>query len=159
VPRSHDHLFECRLVWTGGSHGPTAAYDGYDRGYRVDVEGKPPLHGSAAPAFRGDGALHNPEDLLMAALSACHCLSYLALAARAKVLVLGYEDRATGTMSTIDGKIRFREVILHPKVWVARGTDLARARAMHHDAHEECFIASSVNFPVENQPEILERDV
>ena len=158
MPRAHDHHFEARLTWTGASRGPTRDYESYDRAFRVDIEGKPPLVGSAAAAFRGDPAHHNPEDLLVAALSSCHCLSYLALAARAKIAVLAYEDHATGTMSLIDGKIRFREVMLRPKVWVARGTDLSKARDLHHRAHEECFIASSVNFPVENQPEIAERD-
>jgi len=155
---SHEHHFACHLTWTGASRGSTRSYDAYDRTYRVEIENKPPLVGSSAPVFRGDAALHNPEDWLVAALSACHCLSYLAIAARAQLLVVAYEDRATGTMTMIDGRIRFREVTLRPRVSVAAGSDLDRARALHHDAHEQCFIANSVNFPVRNEPEILVTD-
>ena len=80
-----DHVFRCSLEWTGAAGGATTHYDHYRRDYRVDFPDKPSLLGSAAPAFRGDGSLHNPEDLLVAALSACHCLSYLALCARARI--------------------------------------------------------------------------
>jgi organic hydroperoxide reductase OsmC/OhrA len=152
---SHEHHFQCRLTWTGASQGPTTSYDAYSRDLLVEVDGKPALRGSAAPPFRGDGKVHNPEDLLVAALAECHCLSYLALASRAGIVVVGYEDQATGVIARIDGKIRFREATLHPRVWVAPGTDLEKARALHEKAHTECFIASSVNFPVKNEPEIL----
>jgi organic hydroperoxide reductase OsmC/OhrA len=151
----NEHLFECRLTWTGASGGATTNRDGYSRDLLVEVEGKPPLAGSSAPAFRGDAKAHNPEDLLVAALSECHCLSYLALAARAGMAVLAYEDRATGTLAKIDGKFRFRGVTLRPRVWVMQGTNVQQARALHEKAHGECFIANSVNFPVSSEPEIL----
>jgi organic hydroperoxide reductase OsmC/OhrA len=155
---SREHHFECRLEWTGAAKGPTRSYEAYDRTYRIEIEGKPALVGSSAAVFRGNPALHDPEDMLVAALSSCHCLSYLALAARAGLLVVAYRDRATGTMTRIGDRIRFREVTLRPRVWVAPGSDLERARELHHRAHEECFIANSVNFPVENEPEILVAD-
>jgi organic hydroperoxide reductase OsmC/OhrA len=151
---SHVHVFQCRLVWTGATPEGTASLDTYSRTYRVDFEGKPSLIGTAAPAFRGDPSLHNPEDLLVAALSACHCLTYLALCARAGIRVLSYEDDASGTMQREGGVIRFTEATLHPRVTVAAGTDLERARALHERAHAECFIANSVNFPVRNEPAI-----
>jgi len=124
----------------------------------VDFEGKPPLTGSAAPPFRGDGALHNPEDLLVAALCACHCLSYLALCARAKIEVRGYEDEAMGRME-LSGEgeergLQFVEVLLRPTVTVAPGSDLAKAERLHGRAHAACFIARSMNFPVRNEPTI-----
>lgn len=144
-------------MWTGASGGPTRSYESYDRTYRIEFDGKPTLLGSSAAAFRGNPLLHNPEDLLVASLSACHCLSYLAVAARAKLEVVAYEDCAAGTMANFDGRIRFREVTLRPRVWLVPGSDLDRARELHHDAHEECFIANSVNFPVRNEPEILVR--
>jgi organic hydroperoxide reductase OsmC/OhrA len=152
---SHEHHFACHLTWIGSSRGPTQSYESYDRTYRIEIEGKPPLVGSSAPPYRGDGSLFNPEDWLVAALSACHCLSYLAIAARAELLVVSYEDRATGTMAMVDRRMRFREVTLRPRVHVAPGSDLDLARAFHKDAHEQCFIANSVNFPVTNEPEIL----
>lgn len=150
------HRFAARLTWTGAAQGPVRDYDGYSREYRVEMDGKPPLIGSAAKPFRGDPGLHNPEDLLMASLSACHCLSYLALCARAGIVVLAYEDSATGTMAfdRTAKVMRFTEVVLHPVVHVAPGSDLEKARALHEDAHHECFIANSVNFPVRNEPEV-----
>jgi organic hydroperoxide reductase OsmC/OhrA len=154
-----EHQFAARLVWTGAEHGPVRDYDGYSREYRIDIEGKPPLRGSAAQAFRGEPSLHNPEDLLVAALASCHCLSYLALCARAGIVVEGYEDSATGTMAwDPETKVmRFREVTLRPTVRLAAGATpelVARAQALHDKAHHACFIAASVNFPVRNQPTV-----
>ena len=149
-----EHRFECRLVWSGAAKGPTASYEDYSREYRVDFEGKPSIRGSAAPAFRGDPTLHDPEDMLVAALSACHCLSYLALCARAGVHVIGYEDEVFGRMERVDGVVKFTDVTLHPKVTVAPGSDAEKARALHERAHAVCFIANSVNFPVRHAPTI-----
>jgi organic hydroperoxide reductase OsmC/OhrA len=151
---SDDHRFECRLVWAGASKGPTTTYEGYSREYRIDFKGKPSLRGSAGAAFRGDESLHNPEDLLVASLSACHFLSYLAVCARGGVHVVGYEDDAEGKMERVDGVVRFTEVTLHPKVTIAPGSDADKARALHEKAHAVCFIANSVNFPVRNAPKI-----
>ena len=148
------HRFQCRLVWTGATQGPTASYEGYSREYRIDIQGKPSLRGSSSPVFLGDASLHNPEDLLVAALSACHCLSYLALCARAGVHVVSYEDETEGAMDKVDGVVRFTEVTLHPKVMIAPGSDPEKARALHERAHAICFIANSVNFPVRNKPTI-----
>jgi organic hydroperoxide reductase OsmC/OhrA len=149
------HLFECRLAWTGAMRGPTTDYASYAREYRVDFAGKPSLIGSAAAAFRGDAALYNPEDLLMAALSSCHCLSYLALAARAKIAVVAYEDTASGRMEHKEGATRFVDVLLRPRVTLAPAADVERAIALHAKAHAQCFIASSVNFPVRNEPIVI----
>ena len=146
--RTDEHHFECELSWSGAAKGATSSYAAYSREFRIEIEGKPVLVGSSAAVFRGDSSLHNPEDLLVASLSSCHFLSYLADAARAGVVVVDYKDHATGVMARIDGKIRFREVMLHPRVWVAAGGDLDKAHSLHHLAHERCFIANSVNFPV-----------
>ncbi len=95
----HEHHYAVRLIWTGAQRGPTRDYQSYSRSYRVEIEGKPPLEGSADPTFRGDSGRHNPEDLLVAALSACHMLSYLADCARAGIEVIAYEDQASGMMA------------------------------------------------------------
>ena len=149
MARTHD--YRARLTWTGAERGPTSSYEAYSREYVVDVEGKPPLRGSADPMFRGDAALHNPEDLLVAALSTCHLLSYLAHAARAGVHVVAYEDDASGTMEFSGGGGRFTEVTLRPRVTVAPGTDESLAHRLHDRAHADCFIASSMNFPVRHE--------
>jgi len=155
TPHSDAHRFECRLVWTGAAKSHTLDYETYSREHRIDGKGKPTsLSGTAAPAFHGDPARWNPEEMLVASLSACHFLSYVALCARAGIPVIGYEDEATGTMSKVDRVVRFSEVVLHPRVTLAAGADAEKARALHEKAHSICFIANSVNFPVRNEPTI-----
>jgi organic hydroperoxide reductase OsmC/OhrA len=150
---AREHHFAARLVWTGAERGPIRDYESYARDYRVEIAGKPPLEGSSDPAFRGDPAKHNPEDLLVAALAGCHMLSYLALCARAGIEVVAYEDQASGIMAIKDRKMRFVEVTLAPKVTIAAG-DPEQAQSLHEQAHAACFIASSVNFPVRNTPTV-----
>ena len=145
------HNFAARTVWTGAAQGPTDPYQDYSREYAIEVAGKPGLQGSADAAFLGDASLHNPEDLLVVSLSACHLLSYLACCARAGVSVVSYEDDASGTMEIKDRRLRFTEVTLRPKVTIAAARDIDKARALHADAHDVCFIANSVNFPVHHE--------
>ena len=114
----------------------------YDREYRVEIAGKPPLDGlGGAGASAAIPAEHNPEDLLVAALSACHLLSYLALCARAGIEVASYEDQASGLMAIKSGRMRFTEVTLAPRVTIAAG-DLDKAVALHEAAHRRCSSAT-----------------
>lgn len=145
---AHVHHFSAKLTWTGAAKGTTSSYESYSRDHVIEVPGKPPLPGSADEVFRGDASRHNPEDLLVVSLSACHMLTYLAEAARAGVHVVAYSDAASGTMQLHQGKMRFTEVSLRPQVVIAKGSDPARAERLHEQAHEHCFIANSVNFPV-----------
>ncbi len=149
------HTYATHLIWTGNTGPGTSTYKSYGREYVVRIDGKAELHGSADPAFRGDASRHNPEDLLVASLSACHMLWYLHLCAVAKVVVVGYEDEATGTMLLDqDGGGRFTEVILRPRVTVADAGMIEPANALHAEAHAKCFIANSMNFPVKHEPAI-----
>jgi organic hydroperoxide reductase OsmC/OhrA len=143
--------FTASLCWTGAGSAGTAAYDAYSREHLIEIEGKPPLRGSSAPAFRGDPGRHNPEDLLLASLAACHMLWYLHLAAEAGIVVTAYRDRASATMAMKDGRMRFTEVTLRPEVTVLEG-DPEQALALHGAANRACFIANSVNFPVRHEP-------
>ncbi len=143
--------YQARIEWTGAKAGGTTSYQAYSREYEVTSEGKPTIRGSADRQFRGDPSLYNPEDLLVIALSTCHLLSYLAECARAGVNVVAYEDDARGTMQMKDGAIRFTDVLLQPRVTIAPGSDVEKAKALHAKAHEECFIANSVNFPVRHE--------
>jgi organic hydroperoxide reductase OsmC/OhrA len=146
------HDYGTHLVWEGNTGEGTARYAGYDRAYRVLIPGKPALAGSADPAFRGDAARHNPEDLFLAAISSCHMLSYLALCARQGVNVLAYEDDATGRMATdASGGGRFVEVVLHPRVTITTADDLAAAQALHATAHAHCFIANSCSVEIRHE--------
>jgi organic hydroperoxide reductase OsmC/OhrA len=155
VPRVHE--YRGVTDWVGASAGGTTGYDSYSREYAFSIEGKPVLRGSADPTFRGDARLHNPEELLLCALSACHLLSYLALCARAGIVVDGYRDEAAGSMTFADGRMRFTEVVLRPRVTLAAG-DPGRATALHAKARDECFIANSVNFPVRHEPLVSLRE-
>jgi organic hydroperoxide reductase OsmC/OhrA len=148
------HAFAATLEWTGARAGVTSNYESYSREYAVAMEGKPTLVGSSAPVFRGDGGLHNPEDLLLAAVVACHLLSYLALCARRGIEVVSYRDSCTATMEVRDGVLRFVEATLRPVVEIASG-DVALAMELHKRAHAECFIAASVNFPIACQAQIV----
>jgi organic hydroperoxide reductase OsmC/OhrA len=156
MPRGKEHHYEMQVTWTGAAAGGTRDYKTYSREYRADFPGKPSVTGSADAAFRGDPNLHNPEDMLVLALSACHMLSYLALAALEGLEVTGYEDSARGTMQQEGRGGRFTEVVLRPRVTVAPGSDQARAEALHEEAHQTCFIANSVNFPVRHEAEIVD---
>lgn len=151
------HHYEVLITWEGNRGDGTATYQGYGREHRASTGGKPPLELSADATYRGDPARHNPEDLLLAAISSCHMLSYLALCARRGVTVLAYRDAARGSMATdARGGGRFTEVVLHPEVTVAAESDLERAHALHEEAHALCFIANSCNFPIRHEATIRE---
>ncbi len=156
-----EHRYETAVEWTGNTGTGTSAYRAYERRHEITAPGtpKPPIPGSSDPAFRGDPARWNPEELLVAALSACHKLQYLHLCATAGVVVVGYGDRAEGIMAEDGaGGGRFLRVVLRPVVTVTEGSDLALAHALHERAHALCFIASSVNFPVTHEAEVREAE-
>jgi organic hydroperoxide reductase OsmC/OhrA len=156
MPNPREHRYAVSISWTGNLGSGTSGYRDYSRDYEIGAEGKPGILGSSDPAFRGDRSRWNPEELLLASLSACHKLWYLHLAAEAGVVVTAYVDHAEGVMETLpDGSGRFKNVVLHPSVTVTAGSDVERARALHGPAHEKCFIANSVNFRVECEPDIV----
>lgn len=150
------HHYAVSVKWTGNTGTGTSGYRNYERRYDIIGEGrKPIIAGSSDPAFRGDPTRWNPEELLLASLSACHKLWYLHLCATAGIVVVAYSDHAEGIMEeTPDGSGRFQRVILRPEVTVAPGTDVRKAGELHAEAHAKCFIANSVNFPVEHEPQI-----
>jgi organic hydroperoxide reductase OsmC/OhrA len=148
------HRYEVAVAWTGNDGSGTSGYRAYRRDHEIAAPGKPSIAGSSDPAFRGDPARWNPEELLVASLSACHMLWYLHLASEAGIVVTGYSDAPVGTMiETPDGGGHFSEVVLHPTVTIGSG-DAGLAARLHHDAHAKCFVASSVNFPVRCEPQI-----
>lgn len=152
---NQSHHYAVDVEWTGNRGSGTSAYRAYDRDHVVRVAGKPDLAGSADPAFFGNREKHNPEDLLLAALSSCHMMSYLHMAVRAGVVVTGYVDHAEATMATAGEGGRFTEAVLHPVVTIRADSDAAAALAAHEAAHAACFIANSVNFPVRCEPRIV----
>ena len=146
------HHYKLSLQWDGNKGSGTSGHRAFDRLYTIQIEGKPDLIGSADPSFRGDRSKYNPEDMLLAALSSCHMMSYLYVCVLNGVTVVDYTDEATGSMATsADGSGRFTEVVLHPVVTVADVSMIEKANSLHQKASELCFIANSVNFPVRHR--------
>jgi organic hydroperoxide reductase OsmC/OhrA len=147
-----EHRYALTVRWTGNLGEGTASYRGYSRDHDVEIPGLPPLRGSADPTFRGDRTRHNPEQLLLAALSQCHMLSFLHVAVKHGVVVIAYEDHAEGLMRTNqDGSGQFESVTLKPRVTVAAPAAV-ELEELHAEANRLCFIARSVNFPVLHEP-------
>jgi organic hydroperoxide reductase OsmC/OhrA len=150
---ARNHTYELEVVWTGNTGSGTSGHRSYQRAHEVRAAGKPAIAGSSDPAFRGDPTRWNPEELLVASLSQCHMLWYLALCAQHGVVVTDYADRAAGTMAEdADGGGRFTEVVLRPRVQIADPATAETATALHEQAHHLCFIANSVNFAVRCEP-------
>lgn len=151
---SRTHHYKTRLVWTGVEH-PVTSFRNHVRAYEISSPEKPTILGSSDPVFRGDARRWNPEDLLVASLSACHKLWYMGLCAAAGIVVLSYEDNAEGMMvEESSGAGQFAWVTLRPVVTLAPGSDRQKAMSLHHTASTNCFIARSVNFPVRHEPDV-----
>lgn len=151
------HRYEVEVTWTGNTGSGTSGYRDYARDHDVTgVEAsKPTIAGSADPAFRGDPQRWNPEELLVVSLSQCHMLWYLALCAKAGIVVTAYSDRPEGTMSeNAEGSGVFTNATLRPQVTITDPERVGEATELHHEAHRMCFIANSVNFPVTAEPTI-----
>jgi organic hydroperoxide reductase OsmC/OhrA len=152
----HEHRYELAVQWTGNTGNGTASYRGYSRDHDILIPGLPVLKGSADPTFHGDRERYNPEQLLLAALAQCHMLSFLHVAVKHGVVVTDYRDEAFGLMRlNRDGSGQFERVTLRPQVTVADAAHVELAGALHHEANQVCFIARSVNFPVEHEPVTL----
>ena len=153
------HHYALSLQWLGKRPVSAGAldYKTYSRELQLSIPDKKPIVASADPNFAGDPKLHNPEDLLLCSVASCHFLSYLSICARNGVSVVDYQDQATAEMA-YDAAIktfRFTKVVLHPTVSIAPASDPALASKLHHDAHAACFIAQSVNFPIECEPRVI----
>lgn len=128
----------------------------YSRRYDIAFDGGVTIAGSSAPsAVRpplSDPAAVDPEEALIAALSGCHMLWFLALAAKGGVVVDRYADAAVGTMGTNErGRVAILSATLHPEVTFsgANAPSSEQVEGLHHDAHDRCNVANSVNFPVQ----------
>jgi organic hydroperoxide reductase OsmC/OhrA len=151
-----EHHYQATIHWTGNKGAGTQDYKSYERSHVISIPGKQDIAGSSDPAFRGDKTKHNPEDLMVSALSGCHMLWYLHFCAVNGVVVTSYVDNATGTMEeNEDGSGQFTQVTLHPEVTVKDKSMIAKANELHENAHHACFIARSVNFDVRLEPLIL----
>jgi organic hydroperoxide reductase OsmC/OhrA len=149
-----EHHYSTDLEWLGNRGTGTSGYREYGREHVVRTDGAPPIEGSSDRAFHGDLDRWNPEEMLLAALSQCHMLSYLHVAVIHGIVVEEYVDAASGTMQqTADGGGHFTSATLRPVVTISSG-DPELARMIHAEASAKCFIANSVNFPVAHEPVI-----
>ncbi|MCJ7935008.1 MAG: OsmC family protein [Chryseobacterium sp.] len=147
------HYYKTKIHWTGNKGTGTSGYRDYERSHTVSVENKTTIEASSDPSFRGDSTKYNPEEMLLSSLSSCHMLWYLHFCSEAGIIVTEYTDEATGIMNeTANGSGHFTEVTLHPAVTVAEESMIEKAALLHHKANEYCFIANSVNFPVNHIP-------
>ncbi len=151
------HHYRVFIEWQGNRGTGTSSYRDYGREHLIRADGK--LHeiaGSADRTFHGNAERWNPEEFLLAALSQCHMLSYLHVAANRGVVVTSYADSPEGTMEqTGDGGGHFTLAVLKPVVTVSSTEMIEEALKAHGEASEKCFIANSVNFEVMHEPEIL----
>lgn len=147
------HNYQIALEWTGNRGTGTDSYRGYGRDHLIRAEGLPEIVGTADPTFHGDRDRWNPEQLLLAALSQCHMLSFLHVAVTHSVVITAYRDQPTGTLKlNRDNSGQFTEVMLRPQVQLADESQRDLADSLHQKANEICFIARSVNFPVLHEP-------
>jgi organic hydroperoxide reductase OsmC/OhrA len=144
------HHYRVHCSWSGST---AAGYRDYDRSHRGSA---PPaeteLALSADPAFHGDPARLNPEQLVVLAAASCQLLSFLAVAARARLDVRDYRDDATATMPGSERPVRLAEIVLRPRITLAAGPSEERVRHLVEVAHRECFIANSLVTPVRVEP-------
>lgn len=143
------HTYASSLSWSG----LTADYDGYSRQHDITMAGTT-VTTSADAAFRGDAALPNPEQYVVAAASSCQLLSFLAVAARAGVQVLEYHDEAEGIMPEGERPMRLTHIVLRPRIVVQGAATVERVERLLHRAHEQCYIANSLTTDVSLEPVI-----
>lgn len=141
--------FHSLVRWTGAFVPGQSGARSYTRDMQIEPSGKPVILGSAGARYFGDDSRYNPEDLMLASLAECHLLTYLALATKAGLRVESLAIGITGVLGNVAGKTRFVRAILTPAMTLAPGMDHAQAEALHRDAHEQCFMSNSVNFPID----------
>lgn len=150
------HQYRTTVTWTGNPGEGTRSYHVYSRAHQIAIPGKPDIEGSADPVFRGDPEKHNPEELFLSSIAACHMLWYLHLCADNGITVVAYSDEGIGVMlEEKDGKGRFQSVTLNPVVTILNRENRDKALSLHKKANEMCFIANSCNFPIIHQPQII----
>jgi len=155
--RSHRYVTETR--WTGNQGAGTLSYQAYSRNHEIGAAGKSSVISASSDSnYRGDRERFNPEELLVAALSSCHMLWMLHLCATSGIIVTDYFDAAEGVMrENADGSGEFVSVTLHPNITITDPAKADQAMALNRRAHDFCFIARSVNFPVKHEPVVIVR--
>jgi organic hydroperoxide reductase OsmC/OhrA len=145
------HHYEARLRWTGSTG---LGWERYDREHTVTTPPAAPELRLTTGESKGDPAVLNPEQLLVMAASSCQMLSFLHLAAKARVDVVEYEDEVSAVMPLDEEPIRITEITLRPRIVIDGDASEERVRKLVHTAHEHCFIANSLRTEVAIEPRI-----
>ena len=146
------HRYRARASWTGTTAG---GYDVYPRAHTVEASpATTALELSGDPAFGGDEARLNPEQLLVAAAVSCQLLSFLAVAARARLDVVTYNDDAEAEMPEDDRPVRITRIVLRPRIVLQGDVREERVRHLCEVAHRECYIANSLKTVIVVEPTI-----
>ena len=152
----HVHQYRARCSWKGTTGG------GYEKYDRTHLASAPPASStlilSADPAFRGEASRLNPEQLVIIAASSCQLLSFLAVASRARVEILEYDDEAEAEMPEDDLPVRITRIRLRPRIVIGPNTNEERIRQLVEIAHNECYIANSLKTQVSVEPIIEVRN-
>ena len=135
------HTYQTTVEWVGNLGAGTSSYIAYERDFIASALNKPNILGSADPAFRGDKTRWNPEDMLLASISACHKLWYLHFCAVNNIIVQEYRDEAIAIMDegSSEHAGRFISATLKPRVRISSESDAVKALALHENAHHACF--------------------
>jgi organic hydroperoxide reductase OsmC/OhrA len=149
---SAEHRYRARCTWSGSTG---QGYEHYEREHTASA--LPARNGvvlSADPAFRGQPEQLNPEQLVVMAAASCQLLSFLAVAARARIDVLDYHDEAEAVMPEDEQPVRLTRITLRPRILVAPGPTVERVQHLVEIAHRECYIANSLRTEVIVQPQV-----
>ncbi|MEX0666344.1 MAG: OsmC family protein [Acidimicrobiia bacterium] len=150
------HTYSVTCSWTGST---AVGYEAYDRSHRGTASpAAATLDLSSDPVFRGDPKLLNPEQLLVLAAASCQLLSFLAVASKARVDVVGYVDEAHGVMPEDPRPMRITRIELRPRITVRTDVSEERLRHLCEVAHDECFIANSLTTEIVLEPEFVFAD-
>ncbi|MBE2246630.1 MAG: OsmC family protein [Candidatus Competibacteraceae bacterium] len=151
----NEHYYTVEIQWTGNSGDGTHSYESYQRSHTISKSGAEDIHATADPAFRGDKQKFNPEELFIASLSGCHMLWYLHLCSDHGIVVNSYADAPVGIMIVKeDGSGKIEKVTLRPKVCIQLSEQKNLAVLLHQVSHQKCFIANSINCPIDIEPSI-----
>ncbi len=150
---SHVHTYKTSCSWVGST---ASGYESYDRTHRISASGQD-LTLSSDAAFRGDPSMLNPEELLVMAASSCQLLAFLAVASRARIDIVSYEDEAVGEMPEEEKPMRLTRILLKPRIVVSSEAEVSEERMLRmvEVAHRECFIANSLRTSVEIEPTLV----
>jgi organic hydroperoxide reductase OsmC/OhrA len=158
-PEGHVHRYHATCHWAGDT---AMGYESYERAHTCSV---PPasteLMLSADPAFLGHREKLNPEQLVVVAVSSCQLLSFLAIAARARVQVVEYDDHAEAEMPEDDKPMRLTKLTMRPRIVVGPGVTEERILKLTEMAHNQCYISNSLSTEIVVEPtvEIREKEI